>query len=217
MKLHEYQAKELLAKRGLPVMPGQVADGYPDVVGVAEKIGLPVVLKAQVHVGGRGKAGGIKVVEDNDDLMPAAETIFNLKIKGLEVKKLLVEKKCDIKSEYYFGIIFDREKRSYTMILSGEGGVDIEETAKTNPSAIHKITTDSSGKIRDFQIRRVLPALGLPRELHNPFIKLSLALLNTFIELDLSLLEINPLGLDANGDLILVDSKIIADDNSLFR
>lgn len=217
MKLHEYQAKELLRGKGLPLMPGQVASTVDEAVSAATEIGYPVVLKSQVHVGGRGKAGGIRVVKNEADLKKNAAEIFALLIKDLPVKKILVEKKVDIKTEYYFGIIMDREKRAYTMLLSGEGGVDIEETAREKPDAIKKITSDEYGMIQDFQVRAALPSMGVPKELHNPFIKLALKLMDAFRQLDCSLLEINPLGVNDAGELILVDSKIITDDNALFR
>jgi len=217
LKLQEYQTKRLLADRGLPVMPGRVAGSVAEVKEAAVEIGLPVALKAQVHVGGRGKAGGIKIVEKEEDLEPVAQKIFDLKIKELPVKKILVEKKADIQSEYYFGIILDREKHTYTMLLSGEGGVEIEETARKKPDAIRRISMDERGRIFDFQIRRELPELGVPKEHHNRFIKLALQLIRTFEEMDCSLLEINPLCLNTAGELVLVDAKMIADDNALYR
>ncbi len=217
MKLHEYQSKELLGKNGMPIMPGRVAASAAEVPEIVEEIGLPVVLKAQVHVGGRGKAGGVRVVGSMEDVVPTAEKILGLTIKGLPVKKLLVTRACDIAKEFYFGVIFDREKRACTMILSGEGGVDIEETAKENPEAILKITSDTRGKIYDFQVRRAAAAMGVPRELHNQFIKLALALYDMFVDMDLTLLEINPLVVTDEGNLVLVDAKIITDDNAMYR
>lgn len=217
MKLHEYQAKELLAKWDMPVMPGKVAAAAADVPAIIDEVGLPAVLKAQVHVGGRGKAGGIKIVDSKDDAVATAEAILNLTIKDLPVKKLLVTKACDIDREFYFGIIFDRENRTSTMILSGEGGVDIEETAQEKPEAIHKISSDERGLIYDFQVRRAAAAMGVPRELHNKFIKLALALFDMFKGMDLNLLEINPLVVTDQGELVLVDAKIITDDNAMYR
>lgn len=217
MKLHEYQTKELLAQKGLPVMPGGTAESVEEAESAAQRIGYPVVLKSQVHVGGRGKAGGIRVVETPEELKPTATAIFGLTIKGIPVKKILVEKKVDLKTEYYLGIVFDRDRRSSTMLLSGKGGIDIEETAREDPKAIQRITADSDGRIYDFQIRRALPAIGIPREAHNAFIGICLTLYNTFTEMNCTLLEINPLGLDANGKLVLVDAKMIVDDNAIHR
>jgi succinyl-CoA synthetase beta subunit len=217
LKLHEYQAKKLLAENGFPVMRGGVAETVDEVGRIAAEIGLPVALKAQVHVGGRGKAGGIRIVENREKLIPEAEAIFRLTIKELPVKKILVEKKAEIRSEYYLGILFDRDNRTYTMLLSGDGGVDIEETARKNPEKIQRISADARGVIFDFRIRHALSALGVPRELHNAFIRLALDLFALAIRLDCTLLEINPLGLDAAGELVLVDAKMIADDNSLYR
>ena len=217
MKLHEYQAKKLLAENGFPVMRGGVAETVDEVGRIAAEIGLPVALKAQVHVGGRGKAGGIRIVENREKLIPEAEAIFRLTIKELPVKKILVEKKAEIRTEYYLGILFDRDNRAYTMLLSGEGGVDIEETARKNPEKIQRISADARGVIFDFRIRHALSALGVPRELHNAFISLALGLFALAIRLDCTLLEINPLGLNAAGELVLVDAKMIADDNGLYR
>jgi succinyl-CoA synthetase beta subunit len=207
----------LLSEKGLPVMPGLVADTPEEVLAAALKIGLPVVLKSQVHVGGRGKAGGIRVVEKQEDIIPQAGAIFNLTIKGLPVRKILVEKKVEVKSEYYLGIIFNRDQRSITLILSGEGGVDIEETAKNKPEAIKKINTDATGRIFDFQIRGALSSIGIPRALHNRFIGICLSLFDAYIKTDCTLLEVNPLGLNDAGELILVDAKMIVDDNGIYR
>lgn len=217
MKLHEYQAKELLAKLGLPVMPGRIAENVEDVRRIAGEIGLPVVLKAQVHVGGRGKAGGIRIVESEEALVREATALFPLSIKGIPVKKVLVEKKADIKAEYYLGILFDRDNQTYTMLLSAEGGVDIEETTAENPDKIRKIQADSRCEIHDFRVRRALSELGVPRPVHTAFIRTALQLFELLKSHDCTLVEINPLGLDDRGGLILVDAKVVADDNGIFR
>ena len=217
MKIHEYQAKEIFAKYGVPIPKGRVARTPQEAATVAEEIGGTVVVKAQVHVGGRGKAGGIKLAKTPDEARTAAEAILGMDIKGLTVHEVLVEAAADIKEEYYLGITTDREARRNIVMVSAAGGIDIEEVAATDPEKIARLHIDPAIGLQDFQIRQVAFASGLPPAALKgvgPFLK---ALYKVYAEYDCSLAEINPLVLQGDGTLIAADAKINIDDNALFR
>jgi succinyl-CoA synthetase beta subunit len=217
MKIHEYQAKEIFAKYGVPIPAGRVATTPDEVAQITTEVGKPVVVKAQVHVGGRGKAGGIKVGRTPEEARAAAEQIIGMDIKGLKVEQVLVEEAADIKEEYYIGITTDREARRNIVMVSAAGGIDIEEVAATDPEKIARLHIDPALGLLDFQIRQLAFEANLPaaavRQI-GPFMK---ALAKVYVDYDCSLAEINPLVLTGDGKLIAADAKINIDDNALFR
>lgn len=217
MKLHEYQAKQLFAKYGIPVPRGEVASTPEQARSIAEKLGKPVAVKAQVLVGGRGKAGGIKVAGTPDEAGEAAGQILGMRIKGLPVEKVLVEEALDIASEYYLGIIVDRSRKRNLIMVSAMGGVDIEEVAETHPEAIAKTHINPFLGLLDFQIRQLHKQAKLEPATVRPFTAMAKALYQLYIECDATLAEINPLILTKEGSLIAADAKILIDDNGLYR
>ena len=217
MKLQEYRSKEILARHGVPVAAGETATTPAEARAAAERIGGPVVVKAQVLVGGRGKAGGVKLATTPDEAAARAEEIIGLDIKGVTVRTVLVAPAARIAKEYYLGIVLDRGGRAVTVIASAEGGVEIEETARTNPDAILRLPLDSLIGLQDHQVRRVSFFLGLPAELRKEFATTLRGLYQAFIESDADLAEINPLVVTEAGRLEALDAKIVVDDSALFR
>ncbi|HEY8772638.1 MAG TPA: ADP-forming succinate--CoA ligase subunit beta [Candidatus Limnocylindria bacterium] len=217
MKLQEYRSKEILARHGVPVAAGETATTPAEARAAAERIGGPVVVKAQVLVGGRGKAGGVKLAATPDEAAARAEEIIGLDIKGVTVRTVLVAPAARIAKEYYLGIVLDRGGRAVTVIASAEGGVEIEETARTNPDAILRLPLDSLIGLQDHQVRRVSFFLGLPAELRKEFATTLRGLYQAFIESDADLAEINPLVVTEAGRLEALDAKIVVDDSALFR
>lgn len=217
MKIHEYQAKQVLAKYGVPIPPGKVCDDPTDALYFATEIAGPVVVKAQVHVGGRGKAGGIRLAKDAEEAERIAGEMLGSKLKGLTVEKVLVEKAIDIDQEYYLGITIDRSAQRNVVMVSAAGGVDIEEVAAETPEKIAKLHIDPSMGLADFQIREVVFTAGLPSNLAAGATKFLRALYEAYVASDASLAEINPLVLTKQGELIAADAKINIDDNALFR
>lgn len=217
MKIHEYQGKEILARYGVPTPSGKVASTPEEVAQVAAEIGGTVVVKAQVHVGGRGKAGGIKVAKTPEEAREVATKILGMDIKGLTVEKVLVEQAADIKEEYYLGITTDRAARRNIVMVSAAGGIDIEEVAEATPEKIAKLHLDPAIGLQDFQIRQLAFEANLPPAAIKgigPFLK---ALYRVYLDFDCSLAEINPLVLTGEGKLIAADAKVDLDDNALFR
>jgi len=217
MKIHEYQAKGLLARQGIPVPQGQVAASATEAGQIARTLGGRVVVKAQVLVGGRGKAGGIKVVDTPEAAESAAGEVLAMRIKGLPVRKVLVEQACDIASEYYASITVDRAARRNVAILSRAGGIDIEEVAATTPEMIAKAHIDPAVGLRPYMARALAADAGVPREQWGRIERVLCALYEAYIANDASLAEINPLVMTAEGALIAADAKMIIDDNALFR
>jgi len=217
VKLQEYRSKEILARHGVPVAAGETATTAAEARAAAERIGGPVVVKAQVLVGGRGKAGGVKLAATPDEAAARAEEIIGLDIKGVTVRTVLVAPAARIAKEYYLGIVLDRGGRAVTVIASAEGGVEIEETARTNPDAILRLPLDSLIGLQDHQVRRVSFFLGLPAELRKEFATTLRGLYQAFIESDADLAEINPLVVTEAGRLEALDAKIVVDDSALFR
>jgi len=217
LKIHEYQAKQILARYGVPVPEGKVCADAIDALYFAETLGAPVVVKAQVHVGGRGKAGGIKVARDSAEAKSIARTMLGSELKGLRVEKVLVERAIEIDLEYYLGITVDRNERKNVVMVSTAGGVDIEEVAATTPEKIAKLHIDPIRGLMDFQIRQVLFDAGLPSEIVSKATGFVRALYAAYIDSDASLAEINPLVQTKQGDLVAADAKINIDDNALFR
>ncbi len=217
MKLHEYQSKRIFAKYGVPIPEGEVATSPTKVRAIAERLGDPVVIKSQVLVGGRGKAGGIKVAKDTAEAEKLAAQILGMNIKGLTVDKVLVDKAADIKEEIYLGIVIDRVLQKSVIIASAEGGVEIEEVAKTNPEAIIRLPVDPQMGLLDYQARDLAFDLGLRRAFITQFMQIVKGLYQAFINIDASLAEINPLVVTEQSQLLAVDGKIVLDDNALFR
>lgn len=217
MKLHEYQSKQIFSRNGIPIPQGRLASTPIEAKQVAEELGLPVVLKAQVLVGGRGKAGGIRLVKTPDEAEEDASKILGSKIKGLPIRNLLVEKAINIRQEIYFGITNDRLAGKPVMIASGEGGVDIEEIARTMPDKIIKAHINPLIGLRDFQVRGVAAEINLPRGNWRKFLRIGKGLWQAFCDVDATLAEINPLVITNEDHLFAIDGKITIDDNALFR
>jgi succinyl-CoA synthetase beta subunit len=217
VKIHEYQAKDILARYGIPIQQGRVAFTPEEAEEIAREIGGPVVIKAQVYVGGRGKAGGIQFGDTPEQARAAAAKVLGMNIKGLTVEKVLVVSKLDIKEEYYLGIILDRKSQSPVVMVSKAGGIDIEEVAATTPEKIIKQPIDMHWGLRPFEARNILERAGLPHQVIAKGGAILTALAKAFIESDASLAEINPLALTADGQVQAADAKILIDDNGLFR
>jgi succinyl-CoA synthetase beta subunit len=227
MKLHEYQAKEILAKYGVPVNEGEVADTPEEAEAIARRIGRPVMVKAQVMMGGRGKAGGVKYSRDAQEARRNAEAILGKVLrneqnpKGELVRRVLVAHAADIHKEYYLGATVDRGTKSIVVMGSAEGGVDIEEVAHSKPEAIIKAYVDPRMGLLDFQARELAFGMGLGAHLGD-FVRIARGLVRTLIEHDASLVEINPLALttaapEGTTRLLALDAKMVLDDNALFR
>jgi len=217
MKVHEYQAKEIFARYGIPVPPGRVAHSAADAREIAAEIGLPVMVKAQVHVGGRGKAGGIKMAKTIDQAEELAGQILGMKIKDLEVSAVLIYRALDIKSEAYFGVIVDRNSQAPVVMVSAAGGVDIEEVARETPEKIHKLTVDPLYGLQSFQARDLAFRIYDDPKVAAQAAKILLQLYSAFWECDASLMEINPLIVSQEGQVIALDAKFNVDDNALYR
>ncbi len=217
MKLHEYQSKRIFAQYGVPIPNGEVATTPAEAKAIAEKLGGRVVVKSQVLVGGRGKAGGVKLANNPAEAEAVAQKILGMDIKGLTVEKVLVDEAADIKQEIYLGIVIDRAIHKPVFIASSEGGVEIEIVAKENPDAIIHLPIDPLLGMQDFQARNLAFDLGLRGKLINQFVKIAKGLYQAFINSDASLAEINPLVVTGEGKLLAVDGKMLLDDNALYR
>lgn len=217
MKIHEYQAKEIFKAAGIPVPAGGVATTVAEATAIAEKIGRPVMVKAQVHVGGRGKAGGVKYAENLEAVKIWSQRILGMDIKGLQVKKVLITEASEITSETYLGIILDRRTKKPVIMISAAGGVDIEEVAAKTPEKIHKLEVNPLLGLREYQARelafRVFRDIKLVRQVADIIMKLY----TVFWKVDASLVEINPLITNPINQVIALDAKINIDDNGLFR
>ncbi len=217
MKIHEYQAKDILARYGVPIQPGQVAHTPEEAEAIARKLGGPVVIKAQVYVGGRGKAGGIQIGDTPELAREAAAKVLGMNIKGLTVGKVLIEPKLSIKEEYYLGIILDRKTQAPVVMVSTEGGIDIEEVAATAPEKIIKQAIDMRWGLRPFEALDIVARAGFPSHVLRQSAAVLSALAKAFIESDASLAEVNPLAQTVDGKIHAADAKILLDDNGLFR
>ena len=217
MKLQEYRSKAILARHGVPLLSGETATTPEEARAAAERIGGAVVVKAQVLVGGRGKAGGVKLAATPDEAEARAREIIGLDIKGVTVKTLLIASAADIAYEYYLALILDRASRAITVIASAEGGVEIEETAKTNPEAILRMPLHPLIGLQEHQVRRVAFFLGIPAELRKDFATVMRGLADAFSASDADLAEINPLVVTDDGRLLALDAKIVLDDSALPR
>jgi len=215
MKLYEHQARDLLSAAGIPVPPGKVAQSPEEALGAARELGLPVMLKAQVLVGGRGKAGGVKQARTLEEVRARAREILSLRIKEVPVRRLLVVKAADIRREYYLGLTVDRTARKAVAIVSASGGVDIEELAVREPQAILTAHIDPRGPDQA-ELGRLLARVFPPAQAPAALRTLS-ALYELFRAKDASLVEINPYAELSDGSLLAVDAKVILDDNGLAR
>ena len=222
MKLHEYQSKRIFARYGVPIPRGDVASTPDDVYKIAARLGRRVVVKAQVLVGGRGKAGGIKLAQNAAEAEAKASQILGMDIKGLKVRKVLIDEAAmDIIREIYLGIVIDRAARCPVMMASAEGGMEIEEVARAMPERIFKVSIDPFLGLRGYQARELAFGIGLEKDLVSSFTDIATGLYNAFVGCDASLAEINPLLVTDQGggwpSLLAVDGKMIIDDNALFR
>lgn len=217
MKLHEHQAKEIFKKFGIPVLPGDVAETPEQARMIAREIGKPVVVKAQVLVGGRGKAGGIQLARSPEEAYEKASSILGMSIKGLRVKKVLVTQAVTIKTEHYIGIVMDRDQQSYTAMACAEGGVDIEEVASRSPEKIAKFTLDIYTGFLPYQARGLVLRAGFDPPLTPKIGSFFVALYSVLVANDADLVEINPLALTPTGEVFALDAKMTIDDNALFR
>ncbi|MEO1227390.1 MAG: ADP-forming succinate--CoA ligase subunit beta [Myxococcota bacterium] len=225
MKIHEYQAKEILRKFGVPTPVGHLALSVDEAVEAAKQLGsLPVVVKAQIHAGGRGKGGGVKVVKTLDEVREVSSAILGMMLKthqtgpeGQEVKRLLVEQGVAIEKELYAGLVLDRAAKRIVLMASSEGGMDIEEVAAKTPEKIHKAIIDPTVGLLPYQVRQLVFGMGLDPKLAGKATKLFLGLYRAFMETDASILEINPLITTQDGNLLALDAKMNFDDNALYR
>ena len=224
MNLHEYQAKQLLASYGLPVAVGQVISNAEEALAVTEQLSTPWVVKAQVHAGGRGKAGGVKIVSSKEELVEVVHKLLGTRLvtyqtdeRGQPVNQLLIENATDIARELYLGAVIDRATRRVVFMASTEGGVEIEEVAHKHPEKILQVVVDPLVGVLPYQAREIAFKLDLTPEQIKQFSQLMVGLGKLFVESDLSLLEINPLVVTDKGDLLCLDAKINIDDNALYR
>ena len=217
MKLHEYQSKQIFAKYGIPIPKGRVAATASEAKAIAEELGGRIVIKSQVLVGGRGKAGGVKLAKDPEEAEQFAAQILAMEIKGLPVRKVLVDEAAAIENEIYFSITNDRAARKPVMIASAVGGMEIEEVAAKTPEKIIKIHIDPLLGLRDYQARDIAASIDLPRDYWKDFNKIAISLWQVYKETDASLAEINPLVITKDKRMIALDGKMIIDDNAMFR
>jgi len=217
MKLHEYYSKKRFAEYGIPIPKGEIAESPQEAQKIAKKLAGPVVIKSQVLVGGRGKAGGIKVAQNPKEAFQHAKDILNLTIKDLPVRKVLVDQAADIKDEIYLGITNDRSARKPVIMASAEGGVDIEEVAHKTPEKIIKCHIDPLMGLQSYQSRDLAAGIDLSRDQWRAFGKIAQGLWQAYIGSDATLAEINPLVITREGELLAVDGKMVLDDNALFR
>ncbi|MEH7084661.1 ADP-forming succinate--CoA ligase subunit beta [Neobacillus drentensis] len=225
MNIHEYQGKEILRKYGVAVPNGKVAFTVEEAVEAAKELGTQVcVVKAQIHAGGRGKAGGVKVAKNLDEVRTYASEILGKTLvthqtgpEGKEVKRLLIEEGCDIKKEYYVGLVLDRATSRVVLMASEEGGTEIEEVAEKTPEKIFKEEIDPVVGLQPYQARRIAFNINIPKELINQAVKFMTALYNAYIEKDCSIAEINPLVVTGDGKVMALDAKLNFDSNALYR
>ncbi len=225
MNIHEYQGKEILRKYGVPVLNGRVATTAAEAESAAVELGGGLcVVKAQIHAGGRGKAGGVKLANTPDEARGYAEALLGSVLvthqtgpEGKQVRKVFVEQGCEIENEYYLGLVIDRATSRVTVMASTEGGVEIEEVAENSPEKILRATVDPAVGFGEFQGRQLAYGLGIPKNSIRKAVSFMKALYQAFCETDATMAEINPLVLTKAGDLVALDAKIGFDDNALFR
>jgi succinyl-CoA synthetase beta subunit len=217
MDLLEYQGKQLFAKHGVPVPEGRPATAVPEAVEAAEELGYPVVIKAQVQIGGRGKAGGIKLARDRAEAEEHATAILGMDIRGLTVHELYVEKASEIDDEYYAAVVFDRSAKKPMAMLSRMGGMDVEEVAETDPEAMRMLHVDPLLGLQDFHGRRLAFESGIAKDVIRPVGAMLAKLYDVFVREDATLVEVNPLLVTKSREVVALDAKVTVDDNALFR
>ena len=217
MDLLEYQGKQLFARHGIPVSPGKPARTVEEAVAAADEIGYPCVVKAQVLIGGRGKAGGIKLAHDRDEVREHASAILGLDIRGLTVQEVWIELASDIASEYYASIVFDRSAKAPLIMLSTKGGMDIEAVADQDPEAIAKLHVDPLLGFQTFHGRRLAFEAGVDADVVRPVGAMLAKLYEAFVAEEATLVEVNPLIITPDREVRVLDAKVTLDDNSLFR
>jgi len=224
MKIHEYQGKQLLAKYGVKVPRSVVVNQDEQVHAAVEQLGLPVVVKAQIHAGGRGKGGGVKLARTMEDALEITRKMIGMKLvthqtgpEGREVHTVLIEEGLKIKQEFYLGIVLDRATSRLVFMASSAGGMEIEEVAAREPEKILKETIDPAVGLQAFQARKLAFGIGLPKETVNKAVKFMTALYRAYVDLDASLAEINPFLLTEDGELYALDAKLNFDDNAMVR
>ena len=217
MKLHEFQAKQVLARAGIPIPDGRIATTPQEAEAAARAIGAPVAVKAQVQVGGRGKAGGIKVARTADEARAAAAAILGMDIKGLRVEKVYVERAADVDRELYLGITLDRDRRRPVVMLSTVGGMDIEEVAASQPEKIARGWPSPLLGLLPFEARSLVFTAGVPSKQRDAVADIARRLYQVYVDTDATLVEINPLFVQKDGSVLAGDAKLDIDDNAIFR
>jgi succinyl-CoA synthetase beta subunit len=217
MDLLEYQGKQLFAKHGVTVPEGRPATSVQEAVEAAEELGYPVVIKAQVQIGGRGKAGGIKLAKDRGEAQQHASAILGMDIRGFTVHELYVEKASEIDEEYYAAIVFDRSAKKPMAMLSRMGGMDVEEVAEKDPEAMRMLHVDPLLGIQDFHGRRLAFESGIAEDVIRPVGAMLAGLYDVFVREDATLVEVNPLLITKSREVVALDAKVTVDDNALFR
>src|SRR5829696_4200687 len=217
MDLLEYQGKQLFAKHGVPVQEGRPATAVPEAVEAAEELGYPVAIKAQVQIGGRGKAGGIKLANDRAEAQEHATAILGMDIRGFTVRELYVEKASEIDEEYYAAIVFDRAAKKPMAMLSRMGGMDVEEVVETDPEAMRMLHVDPLLGLQDFHGRRLAFESGIAQDVVRPVGAMLAKLYDLFVREDATLVEVNPLLVTKGREVVALDAKVTVDDNALYR
>jgi succinyl-CoA synthetase beta subunit len=225
MKIHEYQAKEILARFGVPVPSGRMATSAEQAFEIAKSMKTsPIVVKAQIHAGGRGKGGGVKLCKTPDEAKERAKDMLGMQLKthqtgpeGQTVRRLLIEEGVAIEKEIYVGLVLDRATKRIALMISSEGGMDIEEVAKDHPEKIQRIQIDPALGLMSYQVRDAWFAMGMKAELVGKAIKMCRALYEAYMATDATIVEVNPMIITKGGDLLALDAKMNFDDNALFR
>jgi succinyl-CoA synthetase beta subunit len=215
--LFEYQARDLLASHGVPVLPGGVAETPEQAEAIAGEIGTTVVVKAQVKTGGRGKAGGVKLADDADEARARAQDILGLDIKGHITRRVMVAQASDIAEEYYFSYLLDRGNRTFLAMASVEGGMEIEQLAVERPEALARVPVDATTGVDSAKAAEIVDAAGFPAEVRDQVIAIAVQLWDTFAKEDATLVEVNPLAKAPDGTVLALDAKVTLDENAHFR
>jgi succinyl-CoA synthetase beta subunit len=215
--LYEYQGRDLFERHGLPVLAGGVASTPEEARAIAERLGGRVVVKAQVKVGGRGKAGGVKLAEGPDEAVARASDILGMDIKGHTVHKVMITVTADIVEEYYFSYLLDRANRTFLCIASVAGGMDIEQVAAEAPDKVAKVPIDATVGVDDAKAREIVAAAGFPEEVRNQVETIAVQLWQAFVAEDATLVEVNPLAKVSDGNVRCLDAKVTLDGNAAFR
>ncbi|HEX2772302.1 MAG TPA: ADP-forming succinate--CoA ligase subunit beta [Micromonosporaceae bacterium] len=217
MDLYEYQGRDLFERHGLPVLAGGVATTAEEARAIAERLGGRVVVKAQVKVGGRGKAGGVKLAEGPEEAVARATDILGMDIKGHTVHKVMITVTADIVEEYYFSYLLDRANRTFLCIASVAGGMDIEQVAAEAPDKVAKVPIDATVGVDEAKAREIVAAAGFPEEVRDPVERIAVQLWQAFVAEDATLVEVNPLAKVGDGSVLCLDAKITLDGNAAFR